>query len=198
MVEFWYEFASTYSYLAAMRAEEVAAGYGVKLLWRPFLLGPIFADLGWTTSPFNLQPAKGAYMWRDLERTCADLGIAFCKPDPFPQNGLLAARIAMALPNNAACATFSKSVYALQFAHSGSISDETELRRILDRSGFASEAILAKAQTQTVKSALRTQTENARRAGIFGAPTWRTADGELFWGNDRLEDALEWSKRVRD
>ena len=67
-IEFWYDFASTYSYLSAMRIESLAAGAGVEIVWRPFLLGPIFRAQGWDTSPFNLYPAKGRYMVRDIER----------------------------------------------------------------------------------------------------------------------------------
>ena len=70
-IEFWFEFASTYSYPAAMRVEAVAAARSVEVVWRPFLLGPIFVRQGWDDSPFNLYPAKGSYMWRDLERSCA-------------------------------------------------------------------------------------------------------------------------------
>ena len=92
---FWYEFASTYSYPAAFRVERAAASAGIAVVWKPFLLGPILARQGFTDSPFNLYPAKGRYMWRDLERLCADLGLAFRRPDPFPQSSLLAARVAL-------------------------------------------------------------------------------------------------------
>ena len=69
VLEFWYEFASTYSYPAAMRIEKVTGAKGVNVRWRPFLLGPIFGAQGWNDSPFNLYPAKGKNMWRDIERT---------------------------------------------------------------------------------------------------------------------------------
>ena len=82
--EFWYEFASTYSYPAAMRVAALAAARGVTLVWRPFLLGPIFAAQGWRDSPFNLYPAKGRYMWRDLERICARAGPAVPAAGPLP------------------------------------------------------------------------------------------------------------------
>src|ERR1700730_5178732 len=96
---FWYEFASTYSWLSAERIEALAVQAGVEVAWRPFLLGPIFAAQGWTSSPFNLFPAKGRNMWRDMERQCARLGLPpIVRPDPFPQNSLLAARLATALP----------------------------------------------------------------------------------------------------
>ena len=93
-LEFWYDLASTYSYLSAMRIEAMAAKPGVDLEWRPFLLGPIFKAQGWTSSPFNLYPVKGQYMVRDITRIAADRGIPFVMPEPFPAHSLLAVRIA--------------------------------------------------------------------------------------------------------
>src|SRR5262249_60827422 len=90
-MEFWYEFASTYSYPAAMRIEAVAGARGLEVAWRPFLLGPLFAEQGWRDSPFNIYPVKGRYMWRDLERTCRRLDLPVTRPKPVPQPSLLAA-----------------------------------------------------------------------------------------------------------
>ena len=94
-IEFWYDFASTYSYLSAMRIEALAGAAGVAVEWRPFLLGPIFAAQGWTPSPFNLYPAKGRNMVRDIERLAAARGLRFVLPAKFPQNSLMAARLAL-------------------------------------------------------------------------------------------------------
>src|SRR5919206_1880642 len=94
-LDFFYEFASTYSYVTAMRIASLAQAAGVTVRWRPFLLGPIFKAQGWDTSPFNLYPAKGRYMVRDCERLAAALGAAFRLPDPFPQHSVLAARVAL-------------------------------------------------------------------------------------------------------
>jgi 2-hydroxychromene-2-carboxylate isomerase len=96
VLEFWFDFASTYSYPAAMRIGPLAGQAGVDVRFRPFLLGPIFKAQGWTSSPFNLYPAKGRNMWRDLERLCTELALPFRRPHPFPQNSLLAARVALA------------------------------------------------------------------------------------------------------
>ena len=192
VIEFWYEFASTYSYPAAMRVEAIAAEADVAVRWRPFLLGPIFADLGWSTSPFNLQPVKGAYMWHDVARSCDKLGLAFRQPEPFPQNGLLAARVATALPDDGTRARFSRAVYHAEFAEGQTISEPEVLAALLEAQELEAESLLIRAADPAIKQALRDLTDVARRNGIFGAPTWRTPDSELFWGNDRLEEALEW------
>ena len=78
----------------AARIEDAAIPSGVSILWEPFLLGPIFAEQGWDDSPFNVYPAKGRYMWRDMERLCSGNGIPFEKPSRFPRSGVVAARVA--------------------------------------------------------------------------------------------------------
>src|SRR5258706_4387294 len=97
-ITFWFEFASTYSYLSAMRIEEMARKAEVDVIWKPFLLGPIFKAQNMDTSPFNIYPAKGGYMIRDITRIGENRGLTFRLPEPFPQNGLLAGRIALTGP----------------------------------------------------------------------------------------------------
>jgi 2-hydroxychromene-2-carboxylate isomerase len=192
---FWYEFASPYSWLAAERIEALAAD--VEIDWRPFLLGPIFVAQGWTTSPFNLYPAKGNNMWRDMERLCALMGLSpLTRPDPFPQNSLLAARVATALPD-ASRPAFTRAVYRAEFAHNQPIADRAVIAQLLRDCGVDADAAVAAAETPENKAALRAATEQARALGIYGAPSWVTGAGELFWGNDRLEQALSWAREER-
>ena len=190
---FWYEFASTYSWLAAERIEALAAQAGVDVVWRPFLLGPIFAAQGWTSSPFNLFPAKGRNMWRDIERQCARMCLPpVVRPDPFPQNSLLAARIATALPAEMR-PRFSRAVFRAQFTQGRPIGDAEVLATILHDNGARRDA-LAAAEAVETKGALRQATDQAQLLGIYGAPSFTTASGELFWGNDRLDQAIAWAK----
>ncbi|GJD54139.1 2-hydroxychromene-2-carboxylate isomerase [Methylobacterium dankookense] len=193
-IEFWYEFASTYSYLAAMRMEAAAAEAGVAVRWRPFLLGPIFAAQGWTSSPFNLYPAKGRNMWRDVEREAARLGLpALTKPDPFPQNSLSATRAAVLGQGEDWLVPFSKAVYTASFAEGRSIAEPAAVIGILDSLGLDGTQTLKAASAEANKTRLRVAGEEARSRGIYGAPSFLTEDGELFWGNDRLEQALAWA-----
>ena len=193
-VDFFYEFASTYSYIAAMRIAPLANGAGVTLRWRPFLLGPIFKAQGWDTSPFNLYPAKGRYMVRDCERQCADLGLSFRLPEPFPQNSLQAARVALAGLDEGWGEDFSRAVYRAEFAEGRNIGEPAVIADIVQALGHDASAALARAQSDDIKGRLRANTEEAQRRGIFGAPSF-IAGGELFWGNDRLEQALAFSGR---
>ncbi|MGB5949490.1 MAG: 2-hydroxychromene-2-carboxylate isomerase [Parvibaculum sp.] len=192
-VEFWYEFASTYSYPAAMRAERLAAAAGVELRWRPFLLGPIFAAQGWNDSPFNIYPAKGRYMWRDLARICAAEGLALSEPVRFPQNGLRAARIALLGAGEGWAPGFTRAVYTANFAGRKDISDEAVLTGILDALGLDAASIMECAASDENKARLKAQTQEAIVKGIFGAPSFVVGD-EIFWGNDRLEAALQWAR----
>jgi 2-hydroxychromene-2-carboxylate isomerase len=192
---FWYEFASPYSWLAAERIEALAAAADVELRWRPFLLGPIFVAQGWQSSPFNLYPAKGANMWRDIERQCELMDLPPpTRPEPFPQNSLLAARVAAAMPD-ATRPAFSRAVYRAEFSQGGLIADRAVIGEMLRDRGLDAEATLAAAESAQNKAALRTATEEAGARGIYGAPSFVTPSGELFWGNDRLEQALAWAKR---
>ena len=190
-VEFWFEFASTYSYPAAMRIEEVARRQGVPVVWKAFLLGPIFREQGWTDSPFNLYPAKGRYMWRDLARICDSLAIPLMKPSRFPRNGLLAARVACAFVGEAWLPDFVRAVYAANFAEDREISEVSVVSACLERAGVAAAPALEVAESSAAKGALRARNEEAVRLGLFGAPSF-VVDGEIFWGNDRLETALGW------
>jgi 2-hydroxychromene-2-carboxylate isomerase len=194
-LDFWFEFASSYSYPAAMRIAPLAAARAVSVRWRPFLLGPIFKAQGWDNSPFNLYPAKGRYMWRDLQRTCAALSLPFAQPAIFPQNALLAARVAVVGLAQDWGADFCRAVYAAEFGEGRNIGEPECIAAVLRSIGQDAVAAMQQAQGDAIKNALRAQTEQAQRLGIFGAPSFVTADGELFWGNDRLEAALEWAAR---
>ena len=197
IVDFWFEFASTYSYPAAMRAGPLAEAAGVKLRWRPFLLGPIFKAQGWDTSPFNVYPVKGRYMWRDLERICADHNLPFRPwPGHFPQSSLLAARVALVGLQEGWGEDFARSVYRAQFGEGKRIDDPAVISELIAARDLAPAAVFAKAQSEQTRDKLRAETGEAQRIGIFGAPSFVTADGEIFWGNDRLERALAWTKRA--
>jgi 2-hydroxychromene-2-carboxylate isomerase len=194
-LDFYFDFASTYSYPATIRIGALAAEADVTLRWRPFLLGPIFKAQGLETSPFNLFPVKGQYMVRDIERLCADLGLSFHRPEPFPQHSLLAGRVGTVGAAEGWLERFAPALYRAEFAERKRIDDPAVIGEVLAGIGIDATRVLERAQSDEIKGALRATTEEAQRIGIFGAPSFVTADGELFWGNDRLEQALAWAKR---
>jgi 2-hydroxychromene-2-carboxylate isomerase len=195
-LDFWFDFASTYSYPAAMRIGALAGKAGVEVRFRPFLLGPIFKAQGWETSPFNLYPAKGRHMWRDLERICGESKVPFRRPVPFPQPSLLAARVALVGLGDVWGNDFCFAVFRAEFADGKPIGEPATVRAILADLKVDAEQTMMAAHSDAVKAQLRSQTADAQRLEIFGAPTFTTPDGELFWGNDRLERAIAWARRA--
>ena len=198
VLDFWFDFASTYSYLAAARIRPLAAAAQVcGCAFGPFLLGPIFKAQGWDTSPFNLYEAKGRYMWRDLERLAAGLNLPFRRPDPFPQNSLLPARVALVgLAQGWGEDFCRRRLSARSSSRTAGSTSRTRSREILSVHECRCRRPRSKPRNRTTsRLRLRSETEEAQRLGIFGAPSFTTADGELFWGNDRLEQALAWAKR---
>ncbi len=136
-------------------------------------------------------------MWRDLQRICDALSLPFVQPPVFPQNTLLAARVAMVGLAQNWGEDFCRAVYAAEFGESCNVGQPGSIASVLQSISQDVEAVMENVQGEAIKSALRTQTEEAQRLGIFGAPSFVTADGELFWGNDRMESALEWAVRLR-
>jgi 2-hydroxychromene-2-carboxylate isomerase len=192
ILNFFFEFASTYSYPAAMRIGALARSAGVNVRWRPFLLGPIFKAQGYDTSPFNVHEAKGRYMWHDLARTCDNLGLPFRRPEPFPQNGLLAARVAHVGLARGWGEAFCRAVFTAEFGQGLEIGSEAVICELLIGLTQPPDAILAHARSEEIKHGLRATTEEAQGLGIFGAPNF-VVGGELFWGNDRLEQAIHYA-----
>jgi len=193
-VEVWFDFASTYSYLAVSRVEDFAHRARIETVWRPFLLGPVFQKQGWSGSPFNLYPAKGRYMWRDLERECERAALPFQRPSTFPRNSVRAARLALCAEGEPWCGRFIRAVFEANFALDRDIARPEVLGDILQNLGLPATEWLERAESAEHKPRLRAQTERAEHLGLFGAPSF-LVDGELFWGNDRLDEALAWARR---
>lgn len=194
IIEFWYEFASGYSHITANRIEELAISNNIEIIWKPFLLGPIFKSQGWDTSPFNIYKLKGKYMWKDLERQCVKYKIRYKRPSVFPRLSLLATRVALITLEQGWCAEFTKRVFAANYIHDLDISDNQIISSIIKDSGRNGKEIIKLSQLPENKLKLRKQVDEAMTKNIFGAPSF-IVNGELFWGNDRLEEAIEYCNK---
>jgi 2-hydroxychromene-2-carboxylate isomerase len=193
-IEFWYEFASPYSYMAAERIGRMAAQAGVKVVWQPFIIGPILKQRPGQPSPTqDAPPAQKVYRRRDVERCCAQYGIALNWPGTYPRNGLLAARVALAAEPSWR-ERFSRAVYRANFVQDRDIADETVIRQVLAEIGQDPDMAMAAALARANKVRLIERVEHAIARGIFGAPSFMVGE-ELFWGNDRLEQALHWASK---
>lgn len=192
-VEFWFGLSSTYSYLAAMRVEALAVVTSRRLEWRPFLLGPIFqAQQGSSDSPFNRYPSRGRYMWRDVERLCAKYALPFRKPSVFPRNALLATRVALLGEEAPWIGGFARAIFTANFAEDRDIARDEVVREVLESLSLDAPQLIARAGEDATKQGLRVRTDEAMARGIFGAPDF-LVDGELFFGQDRLDEALAWT-----
>ena len=191
-IDFWFEFGSSYSYLSLMRIEALAGQAGVPLRWKPFLLGPIFRELGWQGSPFNEQKEKGEYAWRDLERRARKYGIPFTRPTVFPRTALLPMRVALIGADQRWMGEFCRRIMLMNWSQDTDIDHAGAVLAALEGLVPDPAAIVQAAGQDDNKSALRAQTSAARALGIFGAPTF-IVNGEMFWGDDRLDDALEFA-----
>jgi len=193
-IEFWFEFGSNYSYLSVMRIEDEARRCSVRIVWKPFFLGPIFRALGMENSPFVLQKEKGAYVWQDMARQCRKYGLRWTQPSSFPRLGVLPLRVALLGADQPWIGAFCRRVMELNFALDQDINEPGHLMPILSELDLPAADLLAEAQAEPAKTRLREQTEEARVRGIFGAPTFFVGT-EMFWGNDRLDDALLWASQ---
>jgi 2-hydroxychromene-2-carboxylate isomerase len=196
MLEFWFDFASTYSYIAASRIEVLCDDDGLELVWKPFTLGPIFAMQGWNDSHFNLNQRRGDYMWRDMERLTAKFGMEWHRPSQFPRNSIPALRVACSIANKSWCVDYVRGVFTANFGQDRDIAQESVLRDVLEQIGQDAEAVLARSSDPLHRGELRENTERAIELGIFGAPNC-VVNGELFWGEEALEDAIAWARECR-
>ena len=129
-MQFWFDFASTYSYVAALRVEVVCARAGVTLSHRPFLLGPLFEQqLGIRDSPFNVHRERGQYMWRDLERLCEKYQLPWRRPAVFPRSSVLAARVVCCA--GAATGPLVRAIFRANFAENQDIAQPEVLRALV-------------------------------------------------------------------
>lgn len=188
-LEFWFDFASPYAYLAAETIEPAAAEAGVRVRWKPFLLGPIFSEQGWTDSPFNLYPARGRYLWQDLQRETRRLGLPWRRPARFPFNSGLATKTATWIDTEHRLPLYCRAVFRAGFAERRDPATPTVIADCLRQAGLDS-APLDRAQAEGGGERTRAGVAMARQHDIFGAPSF-VVNGELFWGNERLGAALE-------
>lgn len=191
-IDFWFSIGSTYTYLTVMRIEEVARQSGVALRWRPFNVRAIMLEMN--NIPFSTKPIKARYMWRDVERRTAMYGLAWSAIPPYPLKDLpLPNRIALVGAREGWCAAYVTATYRRWFLDGEDASTEPNISASLRDIGQEPARVLELADSEDIKSELLAATDTARELGIFGAPTFAVGE-ELFWGDDRLSDAIIWHR----
>lgn len=190
-IDFWYSIGSTYSYLTVMRLPDVEKAHNVKLRWRPFDVRHVMIEQN--NIPFKDKPVKTAYMWRDIERQGQKYGLSPKVPAPYPLPGLvLANQVATFGVKEGWVEAYTRAAYKRWFEGGEPAGEEPNLSSSLEEIGCDPSQVLAAAQTESIANALKSTTDEAMALGVFGSPTF-TIDGEVFWGDDRLEDAVLWA-----
>lgn len=182
---FFVDVGSPYAYLAAERVEWVL---GDAVVWKPVLLGAIFAVRG--SGSWAETDAREAGM-REVERRAAAYDLPPIRwPEPWPGNMLLAMRAATGAfeAGPATGRAFLLAALRLGFRDGRDLSDPAAVADAASTAGIEGEALLTAAGTPEVKAALRARTEGAIAAGVRGVPSVLVG-GQAFWGDDRLEDA---------
>jgi len=191
-IEFWYSIGSTYSYLTVMRLQDHAARTGAAFTWRPFDVRVIMTEQN--NSPFINKPVKSAYMWRDIERRAAMYGLPVSVPAPYHLAELrLANQVALLGMEEGWGIPYTVETYRLWFTEGLPAGSEPNLSRSLASAGQDPARARAAATSQQIDDALSVQTARARDIGVFGSPSFVVGD-EVFWGDDRLDDATAWAR----
>jgi 2-hydroxychromene-2-carboxylate isomerase len=191
-IDFWFTMGSTYSYLSVMRLREVEQASGIRFKWRPFHLLIILQEMKHV--PFADKPAKAAYMWRDIERRATMYGIPAALPAPYPAKQSIVANLVATVGMRQGWGTdFVRAAYRRWFQLGQETGTEPNVSESLRDIGQEPQSVLALANAADTKNALMAETDVARGLGIFGSPTFAISR-ELFWGDDRLEDAINWYK----
>ncbi|WP_236840719.1 MULTISPECIES: 2-hydroxychromene-2-carboxylate isomerase [unclassified Bradyrhizobium] len=196
-IDFWFTMGSTYSYLSVLRLSDVERSTGISFRWRPFHLLIILQEMRHV--PFADKPAKLTYMWRDIGRRAAMYGYPANLPVPYPaKQSIVANLIATVGMREGWGPEFVCAAYRRWFTLRQETGDEPNVSESLRDIGQNPDRVLTLAYAETAKAELGAETSAARDLGIFGSPTF-VVDGELFWGDDRLNDAISWcrSGRVR-
>jgi 2-hydroxychromene-2-carboxylate isomerase len=192
-LEFFFFYGSIHTYLPAMRIERAARAAGVALVWRPFNLRAILVEQNNTA--FARNPVRLAYNWRDIERRAARLGIAFNGKPPYPVDpDLLALRVGAIAAAEGWCADCTTATFRAWFLDKKLPGTAEHVAEILVGLGRAAPAVIAQARAPATDDLVAAATAAARTHGIFGSPTFAVG-GEIFWGDDRLDDAIEWAAR---
>lgn len=189
-IDFWFSVGSTYTYLAVMRLAGVQKETGISFNWRPFSVRAIMVEMN--NIPFANKPVKARYMWRDIERRAARYGIKAAVPAPYPLAHFdLANRVAIVGRKEGWCSDYVVASYRRWFQDGQPAGTDPNLGESLREIGQDPDRVAALANSAEIEAAYLGATDEARSLGIFGAPTF-VVGGELFWGDDRLEDAISW------
>jgi 2-hydroxychromene-2-carboxylate isomerase len=190
-IDFWFSVGSLYTFLAVMRMDRFEDTMGIEFRWRPFSVRTLMIEMD--NIPAR-KPVKMEYVWRDVQRRAEKYGVPFTTRPPYPLRDFdLANRIAVVGAQEGWCPDYVRATYRRWFVDGHEAGGEPNVSASLREAGQDPGRVLARARSDEVGHAYEAATDEARALGMFGAPTFVTR-GELFWGDDRLEDAIAWQR----
>ena len=195
-IDFFLSYGSTYSYLAVMRLPALAEAAGVDVVWRPFALVDLMREAGLAEGPFTPFPNKLSYMWRDLERRARKYGLPFAQRPHYPWPYKEAGLIAILAQREGWVVPFSQQVYRAAFEQGAVLGAPETLQAAVRAAGQEPARVMETIAGDEIASLWAANTESARKHKVFGVPSF-VVKGELFWGDDRIEDALDWATAPR-
>ena len=193
-IDFWFSIGSTYTFLSVNRISEVAKRENIKFNWKPFSVRKIMMDMD--NIPFTppSKKIKSDYMWRDIERRAKFYGFEAKVPAPYPLKEFdLANQIAILGMNEGWGIDYVITTYRRWFQKGKEPGTEPNITEIFKELNLNKEDIIKKATSSYVETQYLENTEKAYKEGVFGSPTF-IYEGEVFWGDDRLEDCIKWIK----
>lgn len=191
-LDFFFYIGSTYTYLSVNRVDEIAVREGVSLRWRPFNVRAIMIEQN--NRPFIGKPVKLKYMWRDLERRAKQYGIPFATIPEYPVDpDGLANRVAIVASVEGWCSEYTKATYRQWFLESRMPGELPHVRAVLSELRRDVDAVINRANTEEIRARYDAETNHAKALGVFGSPSF-VSGTEIFWGDDRFEDAIDWAK----
>lgn len=191
-IDFWFSIGSTYTYLTVMRLDGIEHDANVAFDWKPFSVRALMQEMD--NIPFIGKPVKEKYMWRDVQRRADKYGYPVNFPIECPLEHFdLANRVAVVAKREGWCAEYVRTAYRLWFQERLPAGSESNLSQCLQQSGHSVTRVLELANSESIRKAYEDATREARSAGIFGSPTFVVDGREIFWGDDRLEDAIDWA-----
>ena len=192
-IDFFFFFGSIYSYLTVMRIEKVAGAAKMQVRWRPFNLRELLIEQNNTA--FTRNQVRMNYAWRDVERRAARHCIEFIERPPYPVDpNLLALRVGMIAAKEGWCPDYARATYRQWFVERKVPGLPDNVREVLRGLAQPADSILGRAESTEADELLARETGAARKIGLFGSPNVVVGD-EIFWGDDRLEEAVEHATR---
>ena len=193
-IDFFFSIGSTYTYLSVTRILEIEKKEQIKFNWKPFSVRAIMKEMN--NIPFPKDKLnKVNYMWRDIERRAEGYGFFAKTPVPYPLSEFdLANQIAILGLDKGWGVDYVRMTYKKWFQENKEPAIDPSITEICDELKINKDEILLEAKTELIEGKYLANTHSARNHKIFGSPSF-VVGNEIFWGDDRMEDAINWAKK---